>query len=325
MLSISDNLVLLDSRRIVLPLRAVKPVLRLLHSSHSGITKTTQLARGLYFWPGMTNDIKQLVSSCQDCTRMLPSQPSNPMTTPSPSMHFGFPMQHIGLDLFSYANKDYLICVDHWSGYLFYQHLCSTSFTAVISALTTWFNLFRWPSSIRSDGGPQFHGKFTRFCETNNISHELSAPYNPKSNGLAEAGVKSVKNILRKSMSSGSNADFMLYEWRNIPCSDGYSHTQLIFGRAQRTSLPSLPSQNVPIDFSSSVSSKNVAHSRVKLDHDRSKLSLESLSPGQAVHLQNSKSSAWDKRGIVVSVQLECLSYVIKVDNRFFTRPRRLA
>ena len=49
MLSISDNLVLLDSRRIVLPLRAVKPVLRLLQSSHSGITKTTQLARGLYF------------------------------------------------------------------------------------------------------------------------------------------------------------------------------------------------------------------------------------------------------------------------------------
>ena len=91
MLSISDNLVLLDSRRIVLPLRAVKPVLRLLHSSHSGITKTTQLARGLYFWPGMTNDIKQLVSSCHDCTCVLPSQPSNPMTTPSPSTHFGFP------------------------------------------------------------------------------------------------------------------------------------------------------------------------------------------------------------------------------------------
>ena len=39
MLSISDNLVLLDSHRIVLPLCAVKPVLRLLHSSHSGITK----------------------------------------------------------------------------------------------------------------------------------------------------------------------------------------------------------------------------------------------------------------------------------------------
>ena len=142
------------------PLRAVKPILRLLHFSHSGITKTTQLARGLYFWPGMTNDIKQLVSTCKDCTRVLPSQPLNPMSTPSPSTHFGFPMQHIGLDLFSYANKDYLICVDHWSGYLFYPHLRSTSSTAVISALTTWLYLFGWPSSIRSNGGPLL-GRFS--------------------------------------------------------------------------------------------------------------------------------------------------------------------
>ena len=46
-LSISENLVLLDSRRTVLPLPAVKPILKLLHSSHSGFTKTTILARGL--------------------------------------------------------------------------------------------------------------------------------------------------------------------------------------------------------------------------------------------------------------------------------------
>ena len=100
---------LLDSRRIVLPVSAVKPILKLLHSSHSGITKANNLACGLYFWPGMTNDIKQLVSVCADCTKVLPSQPSNPMTTPSPSTHFGFPMQHIGLDLFSFGNKEFLI------------------------------------------------------------------------------------------------------------------------------------------------------------------------------------------------------------------------
>ena len=44
-LSVSDGLVLLDSRRIVLPLPAIKPILKLLHMSHSGMTKTTILAR----------------------------------------------------------------------------------------------------------------------------------------------------------------------------------------------------------------------------------------------------------------------------------------
>ena len=99
-LSVSDNLVLLDSRRIVVPMPAVKRVLQLLHSSHAGMTKTFTLARGLYFWPGMSNDIKQVISRCEKCVRVLPSQPFNPMSTPSPSSHFGFPMQHVGLDLF---------------------------------------------------------------------------------------------------------------------------------------------------------------------------------------------------------------------------------
>ena len=171
------------------------------------------------------------------------------MVTPSPSSHFGYPMRHIGLDLFNYANKDYLICVDHWSGYPFYHQLRSLSSESILKVLTSWFNLFGWPSSIRSDGGPQFRGEFSRFCSSHAISHEVSAPYNPKSNGLAEAGVKSVKNILRKSASSGSDAETMLYEWRNVPRSDGYSPAQLMFGRAQRTSLPSLPSQTFPSTF----------------------------------------------------------------------------
>ena len=146
-LSISDNLELLDSRRIVLPIPAVKPILKLLHSSHSGVTKTTNLAHGLYFWPGMTNDMKQLVSMCQDCIRILPSQPANPKVTPPPSSHFGFPMQHVGWDLFSYAGKVYLICVDHWSGYPFYHLLHSLTSDSILKILTSWFNPFGWPSS----------------------------------------------------------------------------------------------------------------------------------------------------------------------------------
>ena len=114
----------------------------------------------------------------------------------SPSSHFGYPMQHVGLNLFSFANKDYLICVDHWSGYPMYHLLMSLTSTSIIKTLSTWFNLFGWPSSIRSDGGPQFCGEFSCFCVSHDIKHEVSAPYNPKSNGLAEAGVKSVKNII---------------------------------------------------------------------------------------------------------------------------------
>ena len=232
--SVSNGLVLLDSTRIVLPIPAVKPVLQLLHTSHSGINKTILLARGLYYWPGLVNDVKQ---------------------------------------------------------YLLYHELRSLSAESVIRVLTTWFNTLGWPSSIRSDGGPQFCGDFPRFCAKNNIVHELSAPYNPRSNGLAEAGVKSVKNILRKSYDCGADPLHALYEWRNVPRADGYSPAQLMLGRQQRTGLPTIPQQIRPIDFLSPASSKDKAHDISKSYHDRSKLFLPALSPGQHVFLQDPKSS----------------------------------
>ena len=86
---------------------------------------------------------------------------------------------------------------------------------------------------------------------------------------FAAEDLPGLKNILRKSGSSGADADCMLYEWRNVPRSDGYSPAQLLFGRAQRISLPTLPSQNKPINFESAASSKDAAHARSKLDHDR--------------------------------------------------------
>ena len=51
------------------------------------------------------------------------SQPANPMITAPPSHHLGYPMQHVGLDLFSFGGKSFLMCVDHWSGYPLYHVL----------------------------------------------------------------------------------------------------------------------------------------------------------------------------------------------------------
>ena len=87
---------ILDSRRIVLSLPAVKLIIRLLHASHSGINKMLSLARVLYFWTGMVNDIKQLVSTCPECTRLLQSQPSNPMV-PSRPFFFFYPADPRGI------------------------------------------------------------------------------------------------------------------------------------------------------------------------------------------------------------------------------------
>ena len=182
----------------MIPLKGVKPILKLLHVSHVGVNKTYDLARSIYYWPGMLNDIKQMIDGCEACHSTRPAQPVNPRSTKPPSTSFGAPMSHVGIDLFDFGGSQHLVCVDQWSGYPMYQKLASTTTSAVIKVLTGWFNTLGWPNVIRSDGGPQFRSKFGQFCKDNSIVHELSSPYNPRSNGLAESGVKIVKTILQK-------------------------------------------------------------------------------------------------------------------------------
>ena len=64
-----DSLILAHGTRIVLPSKAIQPVLKLLHEPHQGQTKTLKLAEQLYYWHGMANDIKQMTNSCASCQR----------------------------------------------------------------------------------------------------------------------------------------------------------------------------------------------------------------------------------------------------------------
>ena len=51
---------MIDARRIILPIKAIKPVLSRLHAGHPGQEKTMALAQQLYYWQNMTNDIKEV-------------------------------------------------------------------------------------------------------------------------------------------------------------------------------------------------------------------------------------------------------------------------
>ena len=131
-LSVDEDLLYLDTERIVLPKNAVKVVLLLVHTAHIGMNKTYELCRSLYFWPSMYNDIRQMVSQCKPCNVYKPSQPKNPRSTLPPSSYLGPPMSHVGLDLFDFGGKQHLICVDHWRGYPMFSTLSSTTSSAVI-------------------------------------------------------------------------------------------------------------------------------------------------------------------------------------------------
>ena len=69
---------LLYHGRIVVPEAAKTEVMKTLHVQHTGESKTLANARQLYFWVGMTQDIKLMVAACQVCLTHKPSQRLEP-------------------------------------------------------------------------------------------------------------------------------------------------------------------------------------------------------------------------------------------------------
>ncbi len=289
-------LLVLDGARIVVPRRARRKILELLHRPHAGVVKTQQAARQLYYWPGMSAAVSDAVEKCELCAAALPSKPLASALAPTTASR---PMQAVGLDLFHAGGRDYLVMVDRYSGYPFVQCLSSTTAAAVTRALAGWWELFGFPSVIRADGGPQFRcQEFLAFCNERDIELETSSPYNPRSNGLAEAAVKNCKKLLLKCISGGENYADALLEFRNCPRPDGFSPAQLMFGRRMRTALPAAAGAFEPIALEAAEEARKKTHEAALADIGTRR--LDKFHEGDEVWVQNRITGVWDKDAIVL-------------------------
>ena len=171
----------------------------------------------------------------------------------------------------------------------------------------------RMPLVIRSDNGPQFRSEFNFFCQAHGITHELSSPYNPESNGLAEAAVKNMKSLVLRCKATGENLSHALAAWRNMIRQDGTSPTQLFFGRRQRLGLPMLPEllHQSAIDPSSCDS----LHKERIADRDLHTVSLHDFRVGDRVWMQHHATKKWYKTAIVSEVRHGGQAYLVKVDS----------
>ena len=171
-LALDDSGLLLFGDRIVIPSGSRQKILDLLHLSHSGICKTRERAKQLYFWPGISNDIKNMIESCDQCQLVRPSLPKDKLVETKASS----PMEALSADLFQAVGKQYLVMVDRYSGFPWVSELRRLDTNAVTSIMINWFQDWGLPRRIRTDGGPQFRLEFEQFCNSMGIIHELSSP-----------------------------------------------------------------------------------------------------------------------------------------------------
>ena len=309
--------------RIIIPKVLRNEILTKIHEGHLGMDKCKRRARQSVFWPGLNNQIEQMVQRCETCLKYLPSKVKEPL---QPHEVPTRPWQKLGTDLFSYGNKDYLIVVDYFSLWPEVYLLDKATSENVITACKDAFSRHGIPQEVMSDNGPQYKAfKFTKFAKDWQFSHKTSSPYYPKSNGLAESTVKTVKRLIKKSKVSNQDMLKGLLILRNTPTSNGKSPAEVIYGHTLRDNLPMLPNKF-------STSSKNNAHHTTKLIknrtiqkqyYDRNTItptkSLVRFSPGQRIAVQHNITREWSLRGKIVRY-IEPRSYEIKMENGHITR-----
>ena len=107
-LSVDGNLIV-HGCRLLISNSMRKQVLSELHDSHQGAVRTKQRAHLTVYWPGIDNDIENIVFRCKQCQDHLPSNHKEPiLCKPTPVR----PFQEVAADFCSHGGQYYLILVD---------------------------------------------------------------------------------------------------------------------------------------------------------------------------------------------------------------------
>ena len=307
LLCIDDDLVVCG-QRLVIPKKLRGEILKRLHISHQGIEKTRRRARQSVYWPGIDNDVKNIVNACKECQQMLPSIQKEPIIMEKiPARCF----ESVSLDYFDHAGKQFLIYTDRYSGWPLVK-MFKNEATAVklISTMRTFFAATGVPEILRADNGPQFTAReFRNFLNQWAVRIHPSSPYYPQSNGHAESSVKAIKHLIIKSTRNGNldTDEFAagLLEFRNSPREDGLSPAQVLFGHPIRSVIP-VHRRAYEKEWQTSQDQyeekRKDIRSKVESKYNLNAKSLSEFKIGSRVNIQNSKTGRWSKTGVIVKI-----------------------
>lgn len=321
-----ENELLFYNHRLVVPSQLQSKIAGWLHGAHLGIEKTLARARMLYFWPGMNNQIKELIGACTVCEKFKRNNQREPLKqeeTPE------YPFHIMAMDLYEYAGRDFLAAIDSYSGYLVSMELGNKTSGHIIGKLREVFNKVGYPTVIKSDNVPFGSAEFERFAAECNTQLKFSSPRYPQSNGLAEKGVAIAKNILKRcyEVNEIDQFQYRILEYNTSPvASMGVTPSELFFGRLIKTRLPMCGSLLVRGNLSEKIIKQKIENKREKQKYyyDRNAKTLSVLNVGDLIIFKKN-SREWNYGTIIGNVNGR--SYIIRdsFDNHFRRNRRFIA
>ena len=180
---------------------------------HVGEKRTIAAISEIYWWYGMTIDVRRIVSTCIVCDRVLaaPAAAQQEMQTEPHNygLFYRWGLDYVGeLPPSAQGNKYALVFIDYYSRWVeVFPVPKADATTTVRLVLLNLVARYGVPAEVICDNGAPFLAEFHKFCAAKHIKLRHITPGLPRSNGLAERAVQTIKHSLQKHAAEKHNAN----------------------------------------------------------------------------------------------------------------------
>jgi hypothetical protein len=269
--------------------------------------KSISRAKEFMFWPGMTSEVKDMVSRCPTCQKFANQQQKEPLI---PHAVPELPWNKVGMDIMEFQNKNYLIVVDFYSHYPEVRLMHQKRGTDVILALKSIFAVHGVPAVVIADNMPFSSAAMCDFAHEWGFTITTSSPHYHQSNGMAERYVQIIKQFLKKAADSGEDLYEALLSYRQTPLTGlPFSPAEMLFNRCIRGPLPCTSDHLKPV-IPEALEALRARQRAQKVSHDRNARPLGQLAEGNEVLVRINKDSPWTP-GQIVARHEQPRSYVV--------------
>ena len=233
-ISIEDG-ILLKGEWIIIPAVDQPDILQQLHHGHLSLQKCLHCARVTVYWPNLTEQLKELVTSWRVCLKYSQANRKDsksigpPLGQEIPTR----PWEKLATDIFTFNNENYLLIVDYMSRFPVIRHLSNLTAKMVAEHMKAIFSELGVPKTLVSDNGSCYTGdQFKKTMSNLGIMHITTSPHHHQSNGITEGYVKIIKNLLSKAKETGQDYHEVISVYRSTPLSNVLlSPFELLHGR----------------------------------------------------------------------------------------------
>jgi len=168
---------------------------------HPGGSKIFNMLKDFYNWPGMKNDIFELISACNYC---LQRKSVGNASLVKKHILAEFPFQTVSMDITgplprtTNGNRYILAMIDNFSRFAVLVPLKSMNATEVRDAIeNNLFYEYGAPDYLHSDRGTYFlSSEVKNLLKDWDVKQSLSSPYYPKGNSIVERLFRTVKDMI---------------------------------------------------------------------------------------------------------------------------------